>query len=461
MEMRASLNKKGSNETEAYIRLMQGLMAERPLSHEPTWYNDDPCFQEAVNETLRLKREVMAVPTLETKKLEGDAVAQLLGETTTTKPKVLQLPDIMFREFNQLKVLNLDGFGGITTLPKTLGGLSALHTLHMRECSELLELPPAIGKLQLLSTLNMTYCKELKQLPVQIGDLSALTSLDLAFCRALERLPVEISKLAQLQNLKLQQCSAIAELPVQLGQCKELRKLSLYGCSALTSIPESIGSLPKLEELNLRVCSGLTQLPPTFGNQLPALQTLDLTLCKGLTALPESIGNLQSLQTLFLGNCYNIPHLPQNIVNLRSLVTLNLYNCGGLAQLPTNFNNLESLQVLSLQGCEKLVTLDGCGLELCPSLNTLTLWGCIVLTQMPDMTALHKLQIDGVPEQLADWEAEQKRKRAEDARDGKNKQSAGAPKPTQQWDSVKKDVGRGAVAAAALSAISASTNGGG
>ena len=37
---------------------------------------------------LRLKREVMVVPTLETKKLEGDAVAQLLGETLATKAKV-------------------------------------------------------------------------------------------------------------------------------------------------------------------------------------------------------------------------------------------------------------------------------------------------------------------------------------------------------------------------------------
>ena len=453
MEMRSALNKKGSNETDAYLRLMEGLMAERPLSHHAEWYNDDASFQEAVNETLRLKREVMNVPTLETKKLEGDAVAQLLGETTTTKPKVLVLPEIVFLEFNQLKVLNLDGFGGIQSLPKSMGGLHALHTLHMRECSELIEVPAAIGKLNNLSTLNMTYCKELKALPVQIGDLVALTSLDLAFCRALEKLPIEMGKLSQLQNLKLQQCSALTELPTQLGQCKELRKLSLYGCSALTSIPDSIGQLPELQELNMRVCSGLTHLPSTFGHHLHNLQTLDLTLCKGLTALPESIGGLQNLQTLFLGNCVNIPALPANIVNLSSLVTLNLYNCGGLTKLPENFNNLEALQVLSLQGCEKLVELPD-ALAMCPSLNTLTLWGCIVLTQMPDLTPLPKLQIDGVPEQLADWEAEQKRKRAEDMRDGKNKQNMGnAPKQASQWEAVKKDAGRGSVAANAVAAL--------
>ena len=163
---------------------------------------------------------------------------------------------------------------------------------------------------------------------------------------------------------------------------------------------------------------------------------------------------MQKLETLFLGNCYNIPQLPANIVNLKALITLNLYNCGGFKKLPDDFQNLESLQVLSMQGCEKLETLDGCGLELCPNLNTLTLWGCIVLTQMPDMTGIQKLQIDGVPEQLADWEAEQKRKRAEDARDGKNKgQNNAAAKAGGQWEAVKKDAARGSAAAAATTAI--------
>ena len=176
-------------------------------------------------------------------------------------------------------------------------------------------------------------------------------------------------------------------------------------------------------------------------------------MCKGLTHLPDTIGSMPLLQTLFLGNCFNIPQLPANIVNLKSLVTLNLYNCGGLTRLPENFNNLESLQVLSLQGAEKLVTLDGCGLELCPCLTTLTLWGCIVLTQMPDMTGILKLQIDGVPEQLADWEAAQKQKRAEDMRDGKNKGNAAAAPKAQQWDAVKGDAKKGTVAAAATSAL--------
>ena len=34
------------------------------------------------------------------------------------------------------------------------------------------------------------------------------------------------------------------------------------------------------------------------------------------------------------------------------------------------------------------IKLDGCGIEHCPCLNTLTLWGCIVLTQMPDLSLI-------------------------------------------------------------------------
>ena len=28
--------------TDSYLRLMEGLMSERPLSHDAIWYNEDP-----------------------------------------------------------------------------------------------------------------------------------------------------------------------------------------------------------------------------------------------------------------------------------------------------------------------------------------------------------------------------------------------------------------------------------
>ena len=90
-----------------------------------------------------------------------------------------------------------------------------------------------------------------------------------------------------------------------------------------------------------------------------------------------------------------------------------------------------------MQGCEKLVELPE-ELAMCPMLNTLTLWGCIVLTQMPDLTPLPKLQIDGVPEQLADWEAEQKRKRAEDLAAGRVLKGKEKAAPVSGWKEAAK-----------------------
>ena len=90
-----------------------------------------------------------------------------LSETLATKPRVTKVPEVTFDEFRQLKVLNLDGFGGLVALPLTLGGLVDLHTLHLRECEALETLPASIRKLRKLSTLNLTSCKELQELQRQ------------------------------------------------------------------------------------------------------------------------------------------------------------------------------------------------------------------------------------------------------------------------------------------------------
>ena len=74
----------------------------------------------------------------------------------------------------------------------------------------------------------------------------------------------------------------------------------------------------------------------------------------------------------------------------------------------------------------------------CLTLNTLTLWNCQVLERLPDLTPIPKLQIDGVPEQLAEWEQEQKRKRAEDAKSGANKGQVQQAAKSSGWAAVKK-----------------------
>ena len=73
-----------------------------------------------------------------------------------------------------------------------------------------------------------------------------------------------------------------------------------------------------------------------------------------------------------------------------------------------------------------------------PALVTLTLWDCRSLEKLPDLSQMAKLQIDGVPEQLADWEAEQKRKRAEDLAAGRVLKGKEKAAPVSGWKEAAK-----------------------
>jgi hypothetical protein len=165
--------------------------------------------------------------------------------------------------------------------------------------------------------------------------------------------------------------------------------------------------------------------------------------------------------------------LPASITTLRNMHTLNLYNCGAITFLHDNFHQALSLKILSLQGCEKLKEVPP-SLGMAPALATLTLWNCIALEVMPDLSTIPKLQIDGIPEQLADWEGDQKRKRLEAAAQGRNLGNATKAPTGGGWKDVamaalggdpnraaRKSVGAAVagVASAAMSALGGGSGG--
>jgi small GTP-binding protein len=79
----------------------------------------------------------------------------------------------------------------LTSLPKEIGGLKKLTTLHLSN-NQLKTLPPEIGELKKLTTLVLSG-NQLKTLPVEIGKLKNLTELDLSK-NPLESPPPEILK---------------------------------------------------------------------------------------------------------------------------------------------------------------------------------------------------------------------------------------------------------------------------
>lgn len=182
--------------------------------------------------------------------------------------------------------------------------------------------------------------KKLKTLPESIGNLTSLRTLFLRN-HHLITIPESIGNLTSLEYLSFRS-NKLETIPESIGNLKFLKYLVL-GNNPLKSIPESIGKLSLLMELYLPGTK-LTMLPKWIGN-LSSLKYLNLENNQ-LTTLPVSIGNLFLLNTLLLGE-NRLEILPETMGNLKSLRVLRLVG-NDLTGLPGSFKNLTSLKSLFL-----------------------------------------------------------------------------------------------------------------
>ena len=164
-----------------------------------------------------------------------------------------------------MKSLYLNG-NQLTTLPESIGGLTALTSLDLSD-NRLTALPESIGGLTALTSLYL-FRNRLTTLPESIGGLTALTSLYL-FCNRLTALPESIVGLTALTNLYLS-FNQLTALPESIGGLTALTSLYLNG-NQLTTLPESIDGLNALKLLDL----SLNQLTPspTLLDRLSELET--------------------------------------------------------------------------------------------------------------------------------------------------------------------------------------------
>ena len=159
----------------------------------------------------------------------------------------------------------------LTKLPETIGQLTQLEYLYLRE-NQLTKLPESIGQLTQLKNLYLSE-NQLTKLPESIGQLAQLKSLDLRSNRLIE-LPESVSQLKRLSKLILT-ANLLTNFPEPICQLTQLEDLFLSH-NQLTNLPESIGQLEHLTFLALN------------GNQL--------------VSLPLSIKRLVNLKQLFLQN---------------------------------------------------------------------------------------------------------------------------------------------------------------
>ncbi|XP_044475738.1 disease resistance protein RRS1B-like [Mangifera indica] len=150
----------------------------------------------------------------------------------------------------------------LESLSSSLCNLTSLRKLDLSGLSNLkmvLEFPPEILKLYLDGT-------AVKELSSSIGKVSSLIRLSLRNCSSLESLPSSLCNLTSLRKLDLSGSSnlkMVPEFPPKI--------LGLYlNGTAVKELSSSIGKVSSLIKLNLRNCSSLESFPSSlYGSRVP------------------------------------------------------------------------------------------------------------------------------------------------------------------------------------------------
>ena len=164
-----------------------------------------------------------------------------------------------------------------------------------------------------LEELRLSSCCRLVEIHPSIGQLSKLWYLDLRDCGSLTDLP-SIGQLSELRHLDLGFCGSLTDLP-SMSNGESLTFLDLSHCVKISLFPKFTGTMKSLSTLNL-AWTGIKEVEPSSIERLPALVSLDLRHCSRLECLPSNMDNLTSLETLSLSYCWklkSLPRLPSNV----------------------------------------------------------------------------------------------------------------------------------------------------
>ncbi|XVF78429.1 hypothetical protein PTKIN_Ptkin14bG0132000 [Pterospermum kingtungense] len=243
--------------------------------------------------------------------------------------------------------LILSGCSNLERFPEVDGGMECLVELYL-DGTSIQGLPSSIGHLSSLVLLNLKDCSNLVSLPSSIDGCKFLKSLDLSGCSKVETLPVNLQQLKVLEELDLSE-TAIRRPPVFIFQFKNLKVLSFNGCKGPPSklrpnLPFPFNVLQKGSKDSIPL-----MLPPLSG--LSSLTELDLIDCNlGEGAIPNDICCLSSLKRLDL-SANNFLYLPENVTRLSKLSTLILSDCKRLESVPELQTSLETVM---MDGCVSL-----------------------------------------------------------------------------------------------------------
>ncbi|KAK8272454.1 hypothetical protein V6Z12_D11G333600 [Gossypium hirsutum] len=284
-----------------------------------------------------------------------------------------------------LEKLILSGCSNLKSFPEIDGKMECLLELYL-DGTGIKELPISIGNLSSLVLLNLKDCRNLADLPGSIVGCKSLKSLNISGCFKVEYLPENMQQIEFLEELDLSETS-MTKPPPFIFQFKNLKVLSFNGCKVSSSkLQKKLPSLLKVIQRGRTNTMALT-LPSLLGlSSLTRLNLRDCNLCEG--DIPGDISRLSSLKVLDLGG-NNFISIPSCLTQFSKLEFLRLSDCRALKSLPDLLTSIESVRI---NGCASLEIVANPS-EVCNSSNRSNIIGvnCFRLTENIDaLTFLKK-----------------------------------------------------------------------
>ncbi|XP_059072548.1 disease resistance protein Roq1-like isoform X2 [Cryptomeria japonica] len=244
----------------------------------------------------------------------------------------LTLRSDMLENIVNLEYLNFGGCRKLEQLPNQITHQVCLRELKATYTS-IRGLPSDIGELRKLEVLEIG-SRFLASLPYSLGNLSSLTRLELRNCEMFNCLPDFSGPLNMLKRISIYSTS-VSTISISGNSCPSLEDIYLFSNDHLVDIQSLPTSVPRLEVSDCKTLKKATGL-----GGLANLQLLSIVRCPELNELP-SFAELHSLKFIWIRDCDEIVEI-EGLENSRTLETLEVHT----SRMSPAIQSLEGLEKL-------------------------------------------------------------------------------------------------------------------